>query len=159
MKRLCLLLLTQALLFSCTTPQEKVDQQQVSHTNINSDTLAVLTPEQSNAFDALNSIQVQGHHLYSTFSGIHHDCFPPDTSFVVSRAALQMAMEELLEQYYTSIQAEQRTKLVATAVLAQETYLVLKCNDYSDDKTKNVLQSGSWILPEVLDRRDVILVW
>jgi len=169
LKRATLLLLTPTMLFSCSPVHERTEQKQEStifsipYSNINADTLLDLTPEQEAAFVALNSIQVQGQHLYSTFSGIFHDCYPPDTSFIISRSELLIAMEELLTRYYTDISTEQRTKLAAEAVLAQEEYLVLQCNGYSNESVDNsnlhLPTSGSWILPKVLNRRDVILEW
>jgi hypothetical protein len=100
------------MVYSCTPAQEGRDQKQesinfpLSYSNSNPDTLSELTPEQQTAFDALNSIQRQGKHLYSTFSGIHHDCFPPDTSFVISRTELWIALEILLTRYYINISTD-----------------------------------------------------
>jgi hypothetical protein len=154
---------------SCTMSNERAEQQKdsssfVSFNSIqNTDTLPKLTTNQQDAFDALNSIQVQGKHLYSTFSGIHHDCSPPDTSFVISQAELLIAMKTLLERHYTHIKAEQRSKLANESVLAQEEYVVLQCNGYSngtvDDEIKYIPNFGTWILPEILGRRDVIIEW
>lgn len=155
--------------FSCSLSNEKVGQRQESSGFVslnavqNSDSLPKLTIKQQSAFDALNSIQRQGKHLYSTFAGIHHDCFPPDTTFVVSQSELLVALEILLGRYYTNLEAEQRVELANKSVLAQEEYLVLQCNGQSNgtmyDKSKNVPNSGSWILPEILGRRDVIIEW
>ena len=168
MKILFLLMITQWFLFSCTPAQERIDQNQesnnipLSHSDSISDTLSELTLEQQTAFDALNSIQVHGHHLYSTFPGMHHNCFPPDTSFVISRAELRIAMELLLTKHYSNISAEHRKKLADESVLAQEEYLVLQCG-YAKESVDNVVNinppSGSWILPKVLGRRDIILEW
>ncbi len=161
----CLLLIC----LSCLLSNEKVGQGEESTGFVslnaiqNSDSLQELTTEQQSAFDALNSIQRQGKHLYSTFSGIHHDCFPPDTTFAISQSELLVALEILLERYYTNIEQEQRSKLANKSVLAQEEYLVLQCNGQSNgtmyDKSKNIPNSGSWILPEILGRRDVIIEW
>jgi len=167
MKKLILLFVIYCFVLSCTTVQEGTDQNQdlINSENFhsNNDEVSVLTIEQEAAFNALNSIQVQGHHLYSTFSGIDHDCFPPDTSFVISKDEFLIAMEELLSRYYTDILPEQQAKLAAKAVLAQENYVVLKCIDYStelgNEVNANVQMSGTWILPKVLGRRDVIIEW
>jgi len=161
----CLLLVC----LSCSLSNEKVGQGQQSNDfgSLNalqySDSLPKLTAEQQSAFDALNSIQRQGKHLYSTFSGIHHECFAPDTTFVISQSELLVALEILLERYYTNIDVEQRDKLANESVLAQEEYLVVECsrnsNEIMNDKSKNIPNSGSWILPEILGRRDVIIEW
>ena len=154
---------------SCTMSNEKGEQQQdssnfVSYNSIQiTDTLPKLTTNQQTALDALNSIQVKGKHLYSTFSGIHHDCLPPDTSFVISQAELLVAMKTLLERHYAHIEADQRSKLANESVLAQEEYLVLQCNGYSNRtvsyENKYIPNFGSWILPEILRRTDVLIEW
>jgi hypothetical protein len=154
------------LYLSCTTNNNKAKQQissnfvpfKAAQSNDSS-----LTAKQQTAFNALNSIQVQGIYLYSTFSGIHHNCLPPDTSFIISQAELLVAIESLLEKYYTHIKAEQRAKLASESVLAQEKYLVLQCKGYTNgaeyDKSNNIPKSGSWILPKVLGRRDIVIEW
>ena len=63
-------------------------------------------------------------------------------------------MKTLLERHYTHIKAEQRSKLANESVLAQEEYVVLQCNGYSngtvDDEIKYIPNFGTWILPEIL---------
>ncbi len=163
MKVLTALLVTQWLLLSCTPAQEKNARKQesinypLSYFHPDPDTLS---KEQQAAFDALNSIQRQGQHLYSTYPGTHNGV-PPDTSFVISQAQLLAAMEELLTRHYTGISDEERTRLAVQVVSAQEEYLVLQRNDYSAGSADNAVfpASGSWILPEVLGRRDIVLEW
>jgi len=164
-----LLILIPFIVLSCTNAQEgrelkkKANNFPSSYSNPNVETVVELSSEQQAAFDALNSIQVQGQHLYSTFSGISHDCLPPDSSFVLPQAELLTAMKELLARYYPTIPLEEQTKLATQAVLAQEEYIVLQCNDNSfgpvDHAHKKLLFSGTWILPEVLNRRDIIIKW
>ena len=118
--------------------------------------------EQEQAFEALNALQIrlQKQSLYSTFAGLQHDCFPSDTSFVVSRADLLMVLEILIAKYGKNMEVEQGYKFAAAAVLAQEEYLVEQCYDTSQElDNESSTRSGIWILPKVLDRRDVILVW
>ena len=63
----------------------------------------------------------------------------------------------------TNISPKEQSQLASKAVLAQKEYLVLQCNGYStetfDIMNKEIPASGSWILPEILDRRDVIIEW
>ncbi len=164
MKIITALLVTQWILFSCTPAQEKNAGKQgsinypPSYSHPDPDTLS---KEQQAAFDALNSIQRQGQHLYSTYPGTHNS-MQPDTSFVISQAQLLAALEEFLSRHYTGISAEERTRLVVQAVSAQEEYLVLQRNDNSTgsaDSAENIPASGTWILPEVLGRRDIVLEW
>lgn len=163
--RLAILLLIVVSTFSCAEEQERADQRQdstrVIPDNPNPDSISQLSPQQQIAFDAFNAIQVQGEHLYSTFSGIHHDCSSPDSSFVITRIELQIALEELLSLYYTPLSVEERNKLANEAVQAQEEYLVLQCGYSIETSGGNIPDqtSGTWILPEVLSRRDIIIVW
>ena len=164
MKELTLLFVAPWLLFACTAGQERTDPEQgpVDPPFSDPGTPSELTPEQQTAFEALNSIQVLGRHLYSTFPGAHHDCFPPDTSFILSRGELLIAVEVHLARHSSKIPAEQRTELAAEAVLAQEEYLVHQCGSPAvsvDLVVQNLPPSGSWILPKVLGRRDIVLEW
>src|SRR5688572_18961948 len=103
--RLIILLLIAMSVFSCGEEQEETDRkhdsQDVVPDNPNPDSISELTPEQQAAFVAFDAIQVQGSHLYSTFSGIHHECASPDTSFVITQAELQIALEKLFSLYYS----------------------------------------------------------
>ena len=155
-KTTSLFLVIQWLGYSCTTANNNSGNLQIS----NADSLPELSPVQETASDALNTIQVQAArgHLYSTFPGLQHSCFPPDTSFVISSAESRIAIEEILTNHGALITPEQQTKLAAEAVLGQEEYTVLQCIDYLEEQVDD-LKTGTWILPEVLGRRDVILVW
>ena len=122
----------------------------------------ILNAAQDNSFKALNAIQVSGENLYSTFSGLYqeHECYPPDTSFVITRAVFREALDTLLKRHFQNLPQEYRDTLIEQSVLAQETYKILECKypslDNSDHKFPS---SGFWILPEVLNRRDVIINW
>lgn len=157
-----LLIVSQYLILSCTSRQDKKNQKQQS-------TVSLITPEQEVALDALNTIQVQtqSQHIYSTFPGLHHDCFPSDSSFVLSSADLLVAMQELIAKYSKDVFIEHHNKLAASAVLAQEEYLVEYCYGTELQMVEGVLINvrtrtspfKRWILPKVLGRRDLILAW
>lgn len=164
MKIASLLFVSQCFILSCAT----IDQKQISTDLLPNNTPLSISPEQETAFDALNKLQLKlkGQNLYSTFPGLQHDCFPPDTSFVISQAELLVAMKNLLAKYFTNYDAiQQCNKLAANAVLAQKEYLVEQCyitstHIFNDAfKSRPVSKSGVWILPEILGRRDVILEW
>jgi len=169
MKKSILLLVIPGLILSCSNGQQERNQVQQSsyslpsYSTIYMDSIIELTPEQQSAFDALNTLQVstdEKNHLYSTFAGIVQPCYPPDTSFVISRAELLIAMEQFLTRHCTNLTFEKRNELAATSVLAQEEYTVLHCRISSKLNYINGLpMSGTWILPSVLGRRDVILEW
>ena len=147
------LFLMQCLLFSCTSRKQNASVD--------------LTQEQKTAFDALDILQMQmnARHLYATFPGRKHDCFPPDSSFVISQAELLHAMEKLLAEYCKEITSERRNMLAASAVLIQDEYTVKHCYAGSTEIDDSALSNsetkttGIWILPNVQGRRDIILEW
>jgi len=123
-----------------------------------------LTSEQQSAFNALNTLQRstdEQNRLYSTFANIDQDCYPPDTTLTITQSQLLTAMMQFVKANCKKLNFEERDKLAASAVLAQKEYTILHCgrntsaNNYEDGPPK----TGTWILPAVLDRRDVILVW
>ncbi len=145
------------LTFSCSANDNKpVDPQP-------DDSLSKITRQQEEAFEALNTIQITGQHLYSTFPGISHECLPADSSFVISSDQFCTVLKALLAKYYTGIPKERQEELAEQSALAQEEYLVLQCNGYINEfetpTNQSVPSSGSWILPRVLDSRDIIINW
>ena len=167
MKSIILLVLPY-LIFSCTAAQEGTDQKQeltdFPASYPNSDTVSELTQEQQSAFDALNTLQVstdEKNRIYSTFADIFQPCYPADTSFVISQSELLIIMKQFISKYCKNLAVEKQNELAATAVLAQEEYKILHCRDNSyDENYENGLpMTGTWIMPSVLGRRDVILVW
>lgn len=131
------------------------------------DTSNELTLEQQSAFDAFNKLQVniKQDHLYSTFVNAPQLCYPPDSNFIISRAELLSALKHLLITYPTNSSIEEQNEMVETAVLAQEEYLVLLCFDKSPNQNIQSINNSSfpttgvWILPKVLDRRNIIIEW
>jgi len=124
--------------------------------------------EQEKAFEALNTLQVRmkGEHLFSTFSGISHNCNRPDSIFVISQSDLKKAMDSLVASYGTDIPLEEQSQLVENAVLAQENYVVQSCYGSSMQLVEGAFESiqshslqGTWILPKVVDKRDVVIIW
>ncbi len=99
--------------------------------------------------------------LYSTFAGIVHSCYPPDTSVIISQSELRAAMKQFVTKNCTGLTVEERSVLAAASVIAQEEYNVLLCLGYAPDVSfeNGAPMSGTWIIPGVLGRRDVIIVW
>jgi len=167
-KGLTILLTVHVLLISCTPTHENTDQTQHStyslHYTTNTDSLPELTPEQQSSFDALNTLQVstdEKNHLYSTFANIVQTCYPPDTSITISRSYLLTALEQFVAKHCTTLTIEKRNELVSSAVLAQEEYIVLHCPDNSSEVNyeTGLPMTGTWVIPSVLGRRDVVLIW
>ncbi len=126
--------------------------------------LSELTPEQQSAFDALNTLQVstdEMNRLYSTFAGIVQPCYPPDTNLTISQAELLIAMKQFVASNCTDLTIEERNELAATSVLAQEKYTVSLClnNSAPVSYENGIPMTGTWVMPNVLDQRDVIIVW
>ena|GEM_PF-1013526 len=170
MSKLIILVATPFLLTSCTQTNQETDLKQQSdyplptYFSTYTDTLLELTPEQQSAFDALNTLQVstdEKDQFYSTFAGFTQPCYPPDTSLTISRSKLLTAMEQFVTRHCTNLTMKERSELIATAVLAQEEYMVLHCTDKSSnfDYENGLPMTGTWVIPSVLGRRDVIIVW
>ena len=170
MKILIMLLTTLLLLSSCKSTGERADKEDQSSDSLpsgyrsNVDTLQELTPEQQSAFDALNILQGstdEMNRLYSTFAGIVQPCYPPDTSLTLSRSDLLTAIQQFVARHCTNLTMKERNDLAAKSVLAQEQYTVSLCLDNTVDATfeNGAPLTGTWVLPSVLGRRDVIIVW
>lgn len=168
-KMVVLLLVGQYLLLSCNSSKEKgnLKENDSISTTKNEQKVLELNEVQKRAFDALDSIQRQfeGEHLYSTFPGIGHNCYPPDSSFFISQDELLEVIEDLIDEYAESILIEQFKKLAAHGVLAQKEYVVKSCffaprqKDNRNFKILPIANRKAWILPMVLERRDIILAW
>jgi hypothetical protein len=161
-------LILSLLTLSCTNVQEKVDKKQELTDFLSSypftEIVLEITQEQQAAFDALNTLQTstdEMNKLYSTYSGIHQPCYPPDTSFIISRSELLNALELFVTKNCTNLTIEKRNKLATTAVLAQEEYIVLYCPDYSSEVNyeRGLPETGTWVMPSILGRRDVTIIW
>ena len=162
-KKLFVLILFPCLILSCKFAQDEKGQNQ-EETNSTSNKSTELSLEQASAFDALTTLQVstdEKNRLYSTFAGITQPCYPPDTSFVLTRSELLTAMKQFAKENLTRLNIEERDKLINSSVLAQKEYTVLHCGDNSTigNYETGLPMKGTWIMPSVLDRRDVILVW
>ncbi|MEO0338931.1 MAG: hypothetical protein AAF242_06930 [Bacteroidota bacterium] len=128
------------------------------------DALSALTTEQQAAFDALNTLQTstdERNRLYSSFPNADLPCYPSDTSFEVSQSELLAYMESFISKHCQNLSPESQRQLAQAAVLAQKKYTLLHCpaNGSTVDYTKGLPTTGIWILPKVLDRRNVTLEW
>ncbi len=162
------LFFTLALLtLSCTSIEEEVEKQKLTDVPLSYTTAEIiseLSKEQEDAFDALNTLQTstdEMNRLYSTFANITHPCYPADTSFTISRSDLLTAMKQFVTKHCTNLSIGERDKLAATSVLAQEEYTVLYCPDFASNVNyeNGLPMTGTWVIPSVLGRRDVTMVW
>lgn len=165
MKMLLMLFILLSMLNACSQSSGKLEKESPS-TNItqNMTTISELTPEQESALDALNTLQVstdEMNRLYSTFAGVVHPCYPPDTTLTISQAELLIAMKQFVTSNCKRLTVEERDELAATSVLAQEEYSVSLCLDHSSPVTyeNGVPMTGTWVMPSVVGRRNVIIVW
>lgn len=164
-RKLVVFLLFLCLNFSCNFAQKGKEPSQKPTTPMVNTTLVLeLNPEQQAAFDALNTIQVstdQQNRFYSTFSNIGQDCYPPDTSVVILQAELLEAMNFFVEKHCTQLSKEKRDTLAKTAVLAQAEYTVFHClhNSPMPNYENGLPRQGTWVMPGVLGRRDILMIW
>jgi hypothetical protein len=70
-------------------------------------------------------------------------------------------MKQFVSKNCTNLEEDERNELAATAVLAQHEYTVKLCFDNSSKiiNTYGLPMTGIWVMPNVLGRRDVIIVW
>lgn len=114
-----------------------------------------LTDEQEQSFDALNTLQVNsGYHLHSTFVNSEPHCSPPDSVFTISKKEFEKALKELGVLYFTDLSKKQQSKLSKAASLAQDEFTIEHCTS-----SPNRSKSGTWIIRNLLGRRDVIIKW
>jgi hypothetical protein len=157
-----------ALLFvACNLEREK-NQTQGSTDTETTDLLMELNPKQKAAFDALDTLQVHSRgHLYSTFAGLSHACFPADTSYVLTQSELKVAIEEVMAEYGTDLSATRHDDIFKTCIQAQESYTVQHCfaatrdPAYRDFLKQNpqAQKTGVWVIPNVLGHRNIVLEW
>ncbi|MEM6378256.1 MAG: hypothetical protein AAF705_08590 [Bacteroidota bacterium] len=123
-----------------------------------------LTPEQQSAFDALNTLQIstdERNRLYSTFAGSAQPCYPLDTSLNISQVELLEAMKQFVTDNCKRLTIEEGNDLATTSVLAQQTYSVSLCLNNSENVSykDGIPKTGTWLIPNVLGRRDIVIVW
>jgi hypothetical protein len=163
-RKIILFLAVLAFLLGCTNSDKSDDLS--FNPPVNYDTSIVETTiQQQEAFDALNALQLESKgHLYSTFVNIDHPCFPPDSSFVITQNELLKSIQELLE-IHSSLSLDEQKRLSELAVLAQEKYTVFRCTSSALNQEelklgiKATKMKTTWVLPNVLGIRDVVLTW
>lgn len=159
-----------SLLNACSQPNDRLENEkhladaQPKSLTQKMGTGSELTPKQQSAFDALNTLQVstdEMNRLYSTFPGVAQPSDPPNTSLTISQAELLIAMKHFVASNCKNLSVEERDELAAASVLAQEEYTVLLSLDDSASVNyeTGAPMTGTWVLPSVLGRRDVIIVW
>ncbi len=161
-----ILIFLSTILFSCSETQGDKSQKQekVNFPKSAFDSISELTLVQQEAFDALNTLQTstdEKNRLYSTFANVNHPFYPSDTSFSITQSELSDFMKQFVSKHCQNLSKEMQDELAKCSVLAQEKYTVLYCNNESVNQNfKNGLpMSGTWVLTNVLGRRDVIIVW
>ena len=123
-----------------------------------------LSKDQKAAFEALNTLQVstdEKNKLYSTFANIEHPCYPPDSTFEISRDELFLIMQKFISKHCTKLESSVKNQLTQTSILAQDKYTVFYCrvDDPAKEQIKKYPLNGIWIFPSVLGRRDLLLHW
>jgi len=167
-KALLVLSMCILLLNSCSQPNNRSEKETtISHSNNITQDLEItpaLSATQNSAFEALNTLQVstdEMNRLYSTFAGIVQSCYPPDTSITISQSELLIAMKQFVTSNCKNLTTEERDRLAATSVLAQKEYTLSLClgNSENINYENGPPMSGTWVLPSILGRRDLIMVW
>ena len=164
-KKLLVLLFIPCLTTSCTSSQGRTEEKrELTDSNSYNTPVSELTQEQQSAFDALNKLQTstdEMNRLYSTFANIDQPCYPADTSFEVLQSELLFVMQQFIAKHCKNLTPKIQNQLAKSSVLAQNEYTVLHCTGNKSNITyeKGLPMTGTWVMPNVLGRRDVILVW
>jgi len=86
--------------------------------------------------------------------------------FVISQADLRIALDSLVSNYGTDISSKEQSVLLNDAVLAQKNYIVKRCYgskmmlaEGSFKKVSSPNLEGTWVLPEIVGKRDVVINW
>jgi len=164
MKLLAILILS-CLVGSCTFSQRDNERNGAQTDSASHyDPKSELTQGQQSAFDALNELQISSderNRLYSTYPNISQPFYPADTSFEISQSELRSFMDVFISRHYQNLTPEVRIQLANASVLAQNQYTVLHCKEKGSNENyaKGLPTTGTWVMPNVLGRRDVILAW
>ncbi|MEM9053058.1 MAG: hypothetical protein AAGC47_13475 [Bacteroidota bacterium] len=153
---------------SCSNPNHATVREKQNQTNAakkeNLKKYGVITPQQETAFDAMNQLQVstnEQNRLYSTFAGSAPLCFDKDTTVTISQSEFRKALIRFTLSNCDILMASESEELATKASLAQEEYSLTICLE-GDDKTFQddlLFTKGTWILPDILGSRDLVMVW
>ena len=153
---------------SCEEPQDNLESGSNKPTLVAVDTnttieLNDLRDDQEKAQDVLNTIQVRGANLYSTFAFSQHDCKGDIETFTISSKDLEADLLDLMYRYYPTIDMQEKAYLALTASKARYEYEVTSCNadlkksEYVD--SLNPTRTGMWIIQTFTDQTDLIILW
>lgn len=151
------------LLISCGNSSQK-KQTGIENSEIEDDKVKSLTQAQEDAFDALDVLQMRTDEtgrLYSTFPNHTQPCYPADSSFQITQSDFLEVMKIYTARHCKNMPEKRRQMLTDASVKASEKYNVLLCgNDKRTEKVRiGFPMFGTWVLPNVLGRRDIILTW
>ncbi len=154
------------LITSCSSAQEKRNDKPTNSViqESNIDIVKKLKNQQESAFDALNTIQTstdEKNRLYSTYANSAQPCNPADTSFVITQTELLVYMKQFVSKHCQNLNKKRRNELAEASVLAQSEYTVLFCarNSLNVNFENGHPMMGTWVIPNVLGQRDVVMVW
>jgi hypothetical protein len=118
---------------------------------------------EGDALDALDTIQINGSQLYSTFPNLDHNCEGVVSSFVISQEVFKEALLHLLNEYYQELSKGKRRDLASRSSKAQDSYIVRTCGATSKlhilEKSEAPPRVGMWIFQSILEQRDLIIQW
>ncbi len=145
--------------FNMTSEQNK--QSRIDQFN---QATSVLSNEQQAAFDALNTIQTstdEMNRLYSSFAGAAQSCNIPDTIMIMKQNEFQEAMLQFIQYNCKRLSAKDQRALALNAAKAQDEYTIRVCFDepVPASNADKYLRNGTWLIPNVLGRRDVVIEW
>lgn len=149
---------------SCYSGDKNKAKQDLSNAVLLDPSRPELTPDQEMAFDAHNQLQTrtdQVNRFYSTFANLDQPCYPADTTFEISQSEFLFVLRHFITIHCQNVDPYLQEELAEVSVLAQDKYTVNHCwSDSTNIKNEEGFSmTGTWVLPNVLGRKDVIMVW
>ena len=119
--------------------------------------------QEKEALEALTQLQLNAdikNSIYLTFGNTNHNQLPSDSSFTISKETFRAVLFDYTKIHHINIPYEKRKKWVEASVKGKNTYQVYYCRDKAKKALiKNKLPySGTWILPDVLNK-DIVIIW
>ena len=121
------------------------------------------TVEEKEALEALTQLQINAdikNSIYLTFGNTNHNQLPSDSSFTISQEAFRRVLLDYARIHHENTPDEKRNSWIEASVKAKSTYDVYYCRDRSKKEVvkDGLPHSGTWILPNVLNK-DIVIIW
>ena len=121
------------------------------------------TTEEKEALEALTQLQINAdikNSIFLTLGNTNHNQLPSDSSFTISQEAFRRVLLDYARIHHKNTPDEKRNNWIEASVKAKNIYDVYYCKDRSKKEVikDGLPHSGTWILPNVLNK-DIVIIW